>query len=429
MPLPLTRLFQTSRVQHALKYSKPILRWGILGLTLAFLSHSLRDHWQEVAAVSLTGSQVTALGLALGITLVAHCWAGWVWGWILADLHHPRSPWWAMGTYLTTNLAKYLPGNIWHFYGRISQTQQQQIPLAAGITSVVLETLLMLTAALVLALGLGGAGREQGLILAIALTVVLTGIHPRFLNPVLTRMNRDKLKQWQRRFRRSTAETAETAAPHHGAETPAPALALATAPPPPASSRPLTRTWDDRSHTPPPVSPALDPGDPAPPSVPDSAYPAVSPSVSRPIPAEPQHTEHRHTEHRHINSEPSLPSQPTGLRSYLWKPLVGEFIFLGLRGLGFGVILVALTGADWSWGWRVLGSFSGAWLAGVVIPGAPGGLGVFEATALALLQGQSAQGLVLAPAGILVTLGFYRLVSTLAEAVGAAIGQWCLRRP
>ncbi|MGA1625072.1 MAG: hypothetical protein ACO4AJ_05485 [Prochlorothrix sp.] len=76
-----------------------------------------------------------------------------------------------------------------------------------------------------------------------------------------------------------------------------------------------------------------------------------------------------------------------------------------------------------------MGSFSGAWVAGVVIPGAPGGLGVFEATALALLQGQSAQGLVLAPAGILVTLGFYRLVSTLAEAVGAAIGQWCLRRP
>jgi uncharacterized membrane protein YbhN (UPF0104 family) len=43
----------------------------------------------------------------------------------------------------------------------------------------------------------------------------------------------------------------------------------------------------------------------------------------------------------------------------------------------------------------LLGAFSLAWLLGLVVPGAPGGLGVFEATAIALLQQRFSGGLVI----------------------------------
>ena len=69
----------------------------------------------------------------------------------------------------------------------------------------------------------------------------------------------------------------------------------------------------------------------------------------------------------------------------------------------------------------VIGGFAFAWILGVILPGAPGGVGVFEATAIALLRG-------LLPTGsLLATLGVYRLISLLAEILGVGFG-WLLRQ-
>ncbi|MBE9139168.1 UPF0104 family protein, partial [Nodosilinea sp. LEGE 07088] len=59
--------------------------------------------------------------------------------------------------------------------------------------------------------------------------------------------------------------------------------------------------------------------------------------------------------------------------------------------------------------------FSLAWLAGLVIPGAPGGMGVFEAIAVTLLQDTLSMGVVLS------AVALYRLVGTVAEAAGAGL--------
>jgi glycosyltransferase 2 family protein len=59
--------------------------------------------------------------------------------------------------------------------------------------------------------------------------------------------------------------------------------------------------------------------------------------------------------------------------------------------------------------------FSLAWLAGLVIPGAPGGLGVFEAIAVTLLQDALSAGIILS------AVALYRLVGTSAEALGAGL--------
>lgn len=70
----------------------------------------------------------------------------------------------------------------------------------------------------------------------------------------------------------------------------------------------------------------------------------------------------------------------------------------------------------------LVSSFSVAWLAGLVVPGMPGGLGVFESVAVGLLNAQTS------PERLLWILAAYRLVNTLAEGVGAGIAYLSRRR-
>ena len=124
----------------------------ILGGTLFFLAKALEDHWQEVAAIRITAAGWATLAIALGITLLAHIWSGWVWTWILHELNQPVATSQFVQVYLKTNLGKYLPGNVWHYYGRIEAAKTFGVSPRAAILSVLLEPLLMAAAALVTAM-------------------------------------------------------------------------------------------------------------------------------------------------------------------------------------------------------------------------------------------------------------------------------------
>ena len=103
------------------------------------------------------------------------------------------------------------------------------------------------------------------------------------------------------------------------------------------------------------------------------------------------------------------------------KPLLGELVFLGLRAAGFILTIMALTSVNWEQIPLLVGAFSCAWVLGLVVPGAPGGLGVFETTAMLLLQYHFPAALVIS------AIALYRLVSILAETTGAAIA-WLFER-
>jgi uncharacterized membrane protein YbhN (UPF0104 family) len=104
------------------------------------------------------------------------------------------------------------------------------------------------------------------------------------------------------------------------------------------------------------------------------------------------------------------------LKQYPWLPLGGELGFLLLRGLGFLLAWMALTSLNLSQVPTLLSAFSFAWLLGMIVPGAPGGMGVFEATVIALLDKQQF------PPGILLsTVAIFRLISILAEVVAAGV--------
>ncbi|WP_009633576.1 lysylphosphatidylglycerol synthase domain-containing protein [Synechocystis sp. PCC 7509] len=279
---------------------KSLGRWLILGAVLFFLAKALKDNWQEVAQIKISSTGWLYLGSALGVTLVAHIWTGWVWSWIFQTLNQKVSGFWAVRVYLTTNIAKYIPGNIWHYYGRIRLATEANIPTSIATISVLLEPLILAAAALIVAL----VGTSQNRLLQVFMSaIVLIAIHPLILNQGIKLVSKLKNK-----------------------------------------------------------------GDNL------------------------QKIEH-----------------------YPFLPLLGELGFLGLRGAGFVLTFTALHSVNINQIPILISSFSLAWLLGLVVPGAPGGIGVFEATATALL------GALFSPGLILSVVALYRLISILAEVVGAGL--------
>lgn len=303
---------------------KKFARWSILGGTIFFLAATFRQRWQEVAAIALGPEQLRWGTAAFAITSLAHLWSGWVWGWILTFFGCQVRRGWLLRVYLQTNLAKYVPGNIWHFYGRIEAVRALGNPLGTATLSVLLEPLLMAAAAAFLA-GLTSQISRQYVALQVAIPlIVLAGVHPIVLDPVLQFLNRTKT-----RAQRPSGSQSENAA-------------------------------------------RQDP----------------KPSIS--------------------------------LQRYPWLPLCGEMGFVVLRGLGFVAAIAGFVPITPTLFISLIGAFSCAWFLGLIVP-TPGGLGVFEATALALLDG------LISPGTLLGALAIFRLLSIAAEATTAGVA-WSLAR-
>lgn len=102
------------------------------------------------------------------------------------------------------------------------------------------------------------------------------------------------------------------------------------------------------------------------------------------------------------------------LNGYPLLPLLAQMGFVLLRFAGFACCVQAFQLQDllhWG-GW--LAGFALAWTAGLVVPGAPGGLGVFEAVLLLRL------GAAIPEAPLLAVAISYRAVVTVADLLGAA---------
>jgi hypothetical protein len=179
---------------------KPYLRWLIFGGILFFLGKAFKAHAAEVTAVRIHGGGWMYLAIALIVTLLAHALAGWVWSWILQGFKHPVSGPWAIQVYLKSNIAKYLPGSVWHYYGRISKVTEAGVPTATATVSVLIEPPLMSAAALLLVLV--GSQLNQGLSQnfnlwnwqIFGLVGVLLLLHPWCLNPILRLVGKFKGK-------------------------------------------------------------------------------------------------------------------------------------------------------------------------------------------------------------------------------------------
>ncbi|OKH30732.1 hypothetical protein NIES2119_30430 [[Phormidium ambiguum] IAM M-71] len=298
---------------------KRYIRWIIFGAMLFFLIGVLRQNWQQVAAIRIDKSGWLFLTSSLVVTLLAQTWAGWVWSWMLRDFKQPRNSLWMINVYLKTNIAKYLPGNVWHYYGRVKKLRDSGVPTSTATLSVLIEPILQAAAAVLMIM----IGRQiSGSILQetsiwswqiFGAIAVLTILHPWVLNPILQILGKFE--------------------------------------------------------------------------------------------KQPKDSE-------------NLDSLSWKIDNYPIKPLVGSLGFLSLRGIGFCLILLAFTNYNFSQLPMLLSAFSIAWVTALVVPGAPGGIGVFEATAIALLAQPFSTAVIFSAAAL------YRLISIIAETL--AVGIICL---
>ena len=302
---------------------KHYLHWVILGGMLFFFAQEVKHHWKEVAAIRIDGAGWIYLSLAIIVTLLAFAWAGWVWSWTLQEFKQPLSSPWVIKVYLKTHIAKYLPGSLWDYWGRIWLTKEAGVSPQVATLSVVIEPFLMIAAALLIVLigrhlyGSVSPNLGNSSLPLICLVGVLMIVHPWFLNPVLRYMGKFKGK-------RKECTSVNTVA--------------------------------------------------------------------------------------------------FKIERYPLKLVLGEVGYLGIRGIGFWLTCMALTSVNPSQIPMLVTTFTLAWLAALVIPGAPGGVGVFEATAIALLNQSFSTGLVLSVVAV------FRLVTVLAEATGAGLAYLAQRR-
>lgn len=290
---------------------KRYLRWFIGGGILFFLLKTLKDRYGEVTAIEIDTQGWLFLAMALAVTICAHVWSGWVWTWILKLFGQSLGVWAGIRVYLVTNIAKYSPGNIWHYYGRITAVVRAGGTKGEAALSVLLEPLLMASAALLIGLvgsTLGWLATDLNsyiiLLQFLSLMAVLVGIHPRMLNPLLHRLSRSK------------------------------------------------------------------------------------------------------------NQGDAIETKVIKLPHYPLLPFLGSMGFVILRGCGFVLTFMALQSLPIQHLPQLVSAFSFAWLLGLVVPGAPGGLGVFEVTAYSLLDDTWFPTEIAAVA-------LYRLISILAEAIAA----------
>lgn len=291
---------------------KPLLRWAIVGGMLIFLIKAFKNHWQEVAAIRIEAVGWFYLASGLVVTLLAFTCAGWVWSLTLRELNQPLNNSWVIKVYLKTHIAKYLPGYLWHYYGRIWNAKNAGVRSEIATLSVVMEPFLMIAAALLMTLVSShlsvNISLAQNWLQLPCLVTILTIVHPKVLNPLIGFTGKLKKKD-------SCGEINRTAR----------------------------------------------------------------------------------------------------IERYPLKLLLGELVFISLRCSGFLLTFIAINPVSLNQLPMLVSTFSLAWLLSVVLPGAPGGVGVFEATAIALLNKSF-------PVGVLLSIvALFRFISILAEATGAGL--------
>ena len=331
------------RIVNFLKLVKsplqPYLRYLILGGTFLFIAKAFVTHWREVANIQIRAESFPLLAIALGVTLLSLIFVGWVWMLILREFRQRVNATWAIQVFLKTNIAKYLPGNIWHFWGRILEAKKAGLSPKVATLSVLLEPLLMASAGVLI--GLLCFDKFNLWLRLVGCAAILTAIHPKILNPIVLFVERLKLEK-----KGENSKDEEV-----------------------AGDRLISRLESSSNLT------------------------KITSSVKS---------------NRQIN----LP-----IKRYPLVPLIGQICFIGLRGSGFLLTVTALNPVNFNDIPNLFGAFCFAFVVGLVVPGAPGGMGVFEATAIALLSDRYSTGIILS------SVALYRIISILADVSGAGLAK------
>lgn len=279
------------------QYLSLFLRWGVLGATGIFLGKTLFGNWGEVRSLQLQNHAVFYCAIALGIAMLAQLLNAVLWGWTLSALKASLPIRWTMVTFLKNSPAKYVPGSVWHMYGRVVAAREKGIGVECTTLSVVIEPVFSIAGAM----GIAMLHAQYPSYQLLCLGVILLVLHPQVLALVMRLGGKLRRK----------------------------------------------------------------------------------------------------------------PSHAVTMEHYPIHILIGATLFMAMRGLTFVFVVLAFAPIQWQVFQPLISNFSFAWLLGMVIP-SPGGLGVFETSALQMLNDYLTPGLLLG------AVALYRFVNISAEAIGAS---------
>lgn len=166
------------RLLHVVGFSVALV---VTALFAWYVARSLRGHDLAVYATprAALGIVVAALFWSCGVPLLSLAWRA-----LLAGLNAPHPLRELFGIVGITQFAKYIPGNVAQYIGRVGMSLARGIPARPLAITLILETLLVIAAAIVVCVGAGtlsdlgrDALRTHGLQLGlIALLVVAAGV-------------------------------------------------------------------------------------------------------------------------------------------------------------------------------------------------------------------------------------------------------------
>jgi len=129
---------------------RSILRYGGMAISLlclAYVAIKVVEAWQSIGSGLVLPVAFTKVGAALIPILLGYMTAALAWVVLVRALGLPLSPLTGAGIYLTTQIAKYLPGNVGHYAGRVALSMQRGYPPAIIMLSMTVELILALAIA------------------------------------------------------------------------------------------------------------------------------------------------------------------------------------------------------------------------------------------------------------------------------------------
>jgi hypothetical protein len=149
-----------------------VAAWLLVAASVLFLALVAQRYWGELSQLALTGRQWLALGglaLVYGSALIL---LGFAWHQVLVMVGAaPPGVAHAVRAHTTAQIAKYVPGNVFHFVGRhlihrAAGMDDKRLALAAVVENVIL--LLAAGCVAAVSLALAGNGWVRGVALAVA---------------------------------------------------------------------------------------------------------------------------------------------------------------------------------------------------------------------------------------------------------------------
>lgn len=112
-----------------------------------FFARAVAQHWTAIAVSSWGGAVWINICVAVVLYMATYGIIAYAWGCSLTALGHPLPYRRALDILAISQFAKYLPGNVGHHVGRVMLAKREGLPLDAVLSSILLDTAIVVAAA------------------------------------------------------------------------------------------------------------------------------------------------------------------------------------------------------------------------------------------------------------------------------------------